>query len=85
MVMNDIFMTMKPKDRLVPAGEFKAKCLALFDEVEGRRLTLVVTKRGRPVARVVPLSSDEPGSLRGSVLHEHDLISPVGAKWNVHR
>jgi prevent-host-death family protein len=76
-------MTMTPKDRHVPAGEFKATCLALFDEVQEQRLTLIVTKRGRPVARIVPLSSDEPGSLRGSVLHEHDLISPVGAKWNV--
>jgi hypothetical protein len=57
--------------------------IALFDEVEERHLTLIVTKRGRPVARVVPLSSDEPGSLRGSVLHEHDLISPVSVKWNV--
>jgi prevent-host-death family protein len=74
---------MEPKDRHVPAGEFKAKCLALFDEVEERRLTLIVTKRGRPVARIVPLSMGEPGSLQGSVLHEQDLISPVSVKWNV--
>ncbi len=83
MVMNATLVTMKSEDRSVPAGQFKAKCLALFDEVAERRLTVVVTKRGRPVARVVPLSSDEPGSLRGSVLYEHDLVSPVSVKWNV--
>jgi hypothetical protein len=58
---------MKPKARHAPA----------------RTLTLTVTKRSRPVARVAPLSSDKPGSLRGSVRREHDLMSPVGARWDV--
>jgi prevent-host-death family protein len=75
-------MTMKPKDKLVPAGEFKAKCLALFDEVETRGRSFVVTKRGRPVARIVPLPTGRPGSLRGSLLHEDDLLAPVDADWN---
>lgn len=78
-------MTMKSsKEREVPAGEFKAKCLALFDEVETRGRSFVVTKRGRPVARVVPLPSRGPGaSLRGSLLHEEDILSPVDdATWD---
>lgn len=53
MVMSDILMTTRTKERLVPAGEFKAKCLAIFDEVETHRRSFVVTKRGRPVARIV--------------------------------
>jgi prevent-host-death family protein len=82
MVMNDTLMTMKKvSERRVPAGEFKAKCLALFDEVEARRHTFVVTKRGRPVARVVPLASNKRGSLQGSLLHEEDLLAPVNVKW----
>jgi prevent-host-death family protein len=47
------------------ASEFKAKCLRLLDRVEAEGETLVITKRGRPVAKVVPVSSPKR-SLRGS-------------------
>jgi prevent-host-death family protein len=70
-----------PVDEAVAAGVFKAKCLALLDDVELHGATFVVTKRGRPVARLVPLSKTERGSLRGSLLHEEDLVAPVGAVW----
>jgi len=53
--------------KTVPASEFKAKCLALLDEVAQTRETLVVTKRGKPVAHVVPV--EEPRSLIGSVTY----------------
>ena len=51
--------------RSIPASEFKAKCLALLDEVASKKETLVVTKRGKPVARVSPM--EEPRNLIGSV------------------
>jgi antitoxin (DNA-binding transcriptional repressor) of toxin-antitoxin stability system len=41
--------------KIVPAGVFKQGCLALLDEVAEQNVELVVTKRGRPVARVVPI------------------------------
>jgi prevent-host-death family protein len=82
MVMSDTFMTMKLKERVIPAGEFKAKCLALFDEVESGRRSFVITKRGRPVARVLPLSKSPSGSLRGSLLYEEDPLSPIDAEWD---
>ena len=82
MVTSDTLMTMKAKDRSVAAGEFKAKCLALFDEVETRGRTFVVTKRGRPVARIVPLPADASASLRGSLLHEEGLLAPVAVEWD---
>lgn len=76
-------MTMtKPPDHIA-AGEFKAKCLALLDEVSDSGRTIVVTKRGRPVARIVPV--EEAPSLDGSVLHEGDLISPIGDDWGFDR
>lgn len=80
MVMSDILMTMKAKDRSIPAGEFKARCLALFDEVETHRHSFVVTKRGRPVARIVPLAI--PSSLRGTLLHEEGLLEPIAVAWD---
>jgi prevent-host-death family protein len=54
--------------REIKAGEFKAKCLKLLDEVAETGEGLIVTKRGRPVARVLPLIR-EPllGALKGTV------------------
>lgn len=43
------------KSRSVPAAKFKAQCLSLLDEVARSREELVITKRGTPIARVVPL------------------------------
>lgn len=80
--MSDAFVTMSGKTRQISAAEFKAKCLALFDEIESHRRSFVVTKRGRPVARVVPLETTKPSSLRGSLLHEEDLLAPVSVDWD---
>ncbi len=52
------------KSTLVSASEFKAKCLRLLDEVEEGQ-TLIITKRGRKVAKVSPISPPRR-SLRGS-------------------
>lgn len=67
--------------RSIPAGEFKARCLALLDEVERTGTPLVVTKRGRPVARLVPATKPKSRSLRGSIVREVDVVSPTGEHW----
>lgn len=67
----------------VAASEFKAKCLGLLDQVADSGETIVVTKRGRPVARLMPL--DEPPSLEGSVtflVDDDELIKPVLGPWS---
>lgn len=76
-----IFVTMKRNPTSIGAGEFKAKCLALLDEVSESGRHVVITKRGRPVAKVVPIE-DLP-SLTGSIVREGDLISPLDETWNV--
>jgi len=66
----------------VAASEFKAKCLALLDEVAENGETLVVTKRGKPVARVMP--AEEPRSLIGTVeylVSDEELIKPLYEDW----
>ena len=50
--------------RIMPAGEFKAKCLEAMDEVASTGEPIIVTKRGRPVAQIVPITQ-RPKSLRG--------------------
>ena len=66
----------------VPAGEFKAKCLALLDEVAVTGKSLVVTRRGKPVARVSSIEDSGPPSLKGSVIWQGDIISPIGDQWD---
>lgn len=65
----------------IPATEFKARCLELMDRVAERRETYVITKRGKPVARLVPVErkSDEPlfGRLRDMAVEIGDIMSPV--------
>jgi prevent-host-death family protein len=73
-------MIMVKNQHRIGAGEFKAKCLALLDEVASTGKILVVTKRGKPLARVVPF--EEPRSLLGSVLKETDIVSPIDADWD---
>ncbi|HEY1805216.1 MAG TPA: type II toxin-antitoxin system Phd/YefM family antitoxin [Terracidiphilus sp.] len=73
------------KTATVPAGEFKSKCLKLLDDVAEKRTTLVITKRGQPVAQVVPMPLKQQGivgSMKGSVLWEGDIISPIDVEWD---
>ena len=72
--------------RTIPAGRFKAQCLRLLDEVAATGEEIVVTKRGRPVARVTPV--EEPSSLVGSVVFlvdDEELLFSTGEEWNVDR
>jgi len=70
-------------DEIIGAGEFKAKCLQLIDEVAERRRTLIITKRGQPLAKLVPIDSPRPlfGSMAGSVTREDDILSPLDTHW----
>jgi prevent-host-death family protein len=70
----------------MPAGEFKARCLAVLDEVAESGREVVITKRGRPVARVAPLTDDVP-SLIGSVRYasEDDVLAPIDDSWDLDR
>jgi prevent-host-death family protein len=77
-----ILMTMKPLHTMA-AGEFKAKCLEVLDRVASQGDSYVVTKRGRPVAKVVPISPAHRASLRGSVRYHSDIVASLGDDWPV--
>jgi prevent-host-death family protein len=74
---------MNTSESIIGAGEFKAGCLKLLDDVALSRRSLVITKHGKPVARVVPMPADVPlfGALAGSVLREDDLLAPLDLEW----
>jgi prevent-host-death family protein len=71
------------KKRVMPAGRFKAECLAVLDRVAETGEAVVVTKRGRPVAEVVAVRTAPRRSLRGSVKTHGDLIGPILGAWDV--
>jgi prevent-host-death family protein len=65
----------------VPATEFKAKCLELMDRVAERRESFVITKRGKPVAKLVPMDRKPKdrifGWLRGEAWERGDIVAPA--------
>ena len=71
------------KEQLLAAADFKARCLAVLDQVAATGRAVVITKRGKPVARVSPLAPQVRRTLRGSLLAQHDLVSPLDQDWQV--
>jgi prevent-host-death family protein len=65
----------------ISAGVFKAKCLSLMDEVKNKRQPLVITKHGKPVAKLVPVEETEAdpifGFMAGKATITGDVISPA--------
>jgi prevent-host-death family protein len=62
------------------AGVFKAHCLAVMDEVQSKREAVLITKRGKPVAKLVPVDKqpdDIFGFLAGKGKVTGDIVSPV--------
>ncbi len=62
------------------AGAFKANCLAVMDDVQAKHETVVITKHGKPVAKLVPVEpqgDDIFGFLRGKVTITGDVVCPA--------
>ena len=70
---------------VLSASAFKARCLELMDLVAEGRGEIVVTKRGQPVVKVVPVqpkTRDIVGYLKGTVTYHGDIVAPTGERWN---
>lgn len=68
------------KTKTIPAGQFKARCLAIMDEVRAKRQAIVITKRGKPVAKLVPVEKEKDdifGFFKGKIKVTGDIVSPV--------
>ncbi len=68
--------------RVIPAAKFKEQCLALLEQVDPDGI--VITKRGKPIAKLIPLGADSAtliGSLRGKLKIKGDIMS-TGVKWD---
>ena len=72
----------------VKASEFKARCLALMDDVARTGEPILITKNGKPVAELrqvaKPISSDLMGLMKNRIRIVGDIISPIGEDdWDV--
>jgi prevent-host-death family protein len=88
MVMN---MVMKPRDEVpaqISAAEFKATCLDLLDVVERTGGSVVVTKRGRAVARLAPVRArvrSAFGLLKGRITVRGNIVGAIDVAWDATR
>ena len=66
------------------AGQFKDRCLKVIDEVATTRMPVTITKRGKPVARLVPYAAPRPTapSLAGSILKERGNPFGTDESWD---
>ena len=74
--------------REIAAGKFKATCLALLDEVQQSGEEIVITKRGKPVARLMPMGDTRPeifGRMKGTITILGEIVSPIGEIWDAER
>jgi prevent-host-death family protein len=62
---------------IVPATEFKAKCLELMDRVAEGRETYVITKHGKPVAKLVPADPPAQKSVFGCMSGQMEVVGDV--------
>jgi prevent-host-death family protein len=66
--------------KTIAAGSFKVHCLAIMDEVQSKRQAVLITKRGKPVAKIVPVEQEKDdifGFLKGKVKVVGDVVSPA--------
>lgn len=71
--------------KMIPAGEFKAKCLQMMDEVDEKHLSFIITKHGKPVAKLVPVDMTAKtafGCLKNTVSIQEDIIAPIDEEWS---
>lgn len=69
----------------ISAGEFKAKCLKLMDEVARTHEPVVITKRGKAIARMVAVEPEQPsplfGYMAGTAVIQGDIVGPLEVEW----
>lgn len=70
------------KKKTFSISEFKSKSLGLLEQVSRTGEAITVTKRGKPIAKVIPIAIAEdkpvPGKLRETLVDEGDLLTPFG-------
>jgi prevent-host-death family protein len=74
--------------KTIAIGKFKAECLALISGLVQTHEEIIITKHGRPVAKVIPYETDkerEAKPLKGLATFVGDIVSPIDEKWEANK
>jgi len=76
--------------KTMPAGQFKARCLRVMDDVQATREPVVITKKGRPVAKLIAVEEKPKpifGCMKGQIEIKGDIVSPAVPleDWEIYR
>lgn len=74
---------MGTQPKCISVDKFKSRCLSLLENVSRTRQPIIVTKDGRPFAKVIPTESRKARKLLGSVKFHGDIVDPVLGKWDI--
>lgn len=72
----------------IQAGKFKARCLKLMDQVQRTKKKIIITKRNKPIAQLIPVEEPEVslfGKMKGTVHIVGDIIAPIDEVWDASR
>ncbi len=72
----------------IAAGEFKARCLKIMDQVNQQHTEITITKHGKPIAKMVPITPKKFtafGCMKGTIQINGDIISPIDVEWDAEK
>lgn len=72
----------------IQAGKFKARCLKLMDKVQRTKRKIIITKRNKPIAQLVPIEEEKGtlfGRMKGTIHVVGDILSPIDEIWDATR
>lgn len=74
---------------IIGAGHFKTQCLKLMDQVNRTHEEIIISKRGKPVAKLVPVDDESVppifGFMKDTVKKESDIVTPTGELWDAEK
>ncbi len=79
-------MTMN--QQMIPAGQFKAQCLGLMEQIQETQQPVVVTKRGVPMVTIMPYKKEAVskhglfGALKATITIHQDVVAPIDEHWD---
>ena len=73
---------MATKTRSIAVREFESKCLSVVEEIAASGESVILTKAGEPIAKVIPIGKYRRRPLLGSIVWEGDIVSPIGETWD---
>lgn len=75
---------MRTKMKTLAAAKFKAKCLALIDNIAQDHESIIITKHGKPLVKVMPFDENKDINqkpLKGAATYIGDIVSPIDVEW----